>query len=140
NHGHALAYAYRVFGQARQKADPTAVASFFAEVFNTGGSLQYGLGTAAEEARRRNVLLLPPCVNRSQDRFVVEAGSDEETAAVERGLPVTGAIRVPLVAINGLPVEAAQHITAVREAFGPYQGLVDFCLRVDRRIVHRNHL
>jgi len=140
NQGHALAYAYRVFAQARRKANPKTVAAFFCEVFNSGGSLQYGMGTAAEEARKRNVLLLPPCVNRSRDRYAVEEDSAEQRAALEKGLRMNGAIRFPMVAVSGLPAEAAQHIAAVRDAFGPFEGLVDFCVRVDRRIVTRTHL
>ena len=87
--------------------NPLTTASFFAEVLNNGGSIQYGLGAAAEEARRFGVLLLPPCVNLSIERFSVEDASPALVAAQEKGHGVVGAVRVPLTAIRGLGPEAA---------------------------------
>jgi DNA polymerase III alpha subunit len=113
NHGHALAMAQHAYRQACLKVNPTTAPAFFAEVLNNGGSAAYGLGAAVEEARRFGVLLLPPCVNRSAERFLVEDRSDELAAAQSKGRGVVGAIRVPLTAIRGLGPEAAQHILAV---------------------------
>ncbi len=141
-HGHALAMAQHVFRQACLKVNPITAARFFAEVLNNGGSTQYGLGSAVEEARRFGLLLLPPCVNRSYDRFSVvddqseAVPSDEDRA--HRG--ALGAIRVPLTAIRGLGPQAAQHILAARRAFGPFTSLLDFCRKVDRRLVSRHDL
>ncbi|MBV9173614.1 MAG: hypothetical protein JOZ81_26415 [Chloroflexi bacterium] len=132
-HGHALAMAQHVFRQACLKVNPATAPAFFSEVLNNGGSIQYGLGSAVEEARRFGVLLLPPCVNQSGDRFRVE-----ETDVEHRG--TIGAIRVPLTAIRGLGPEAAQHILAVRAAFGELTSLLDFCRKVDRRLVSRHDL
>src|SRR6266704_933462 len=84
-HGHALAMAQHVSRQACLKVDPSTTASFFADVLNNGGSIQYGLGAAAEEARRFGVLLLPPCVNLSIERFSVEDASPALGAAQEKG-------------------------------------------------------
>jgi DNA polymerase III alpha subunit len=70
-HGHALALARHVFLQACLKLDPATAPTFFAEVLNNGGSAHFGLGAAVEEARQWGVLLLPPCVNRSTDRYAV---------------------------------------------------------------------
>ena len=47
---------------------------------------------------------------------------------------------MPLTAIRGLGPEAAQHIVAVRAAFGGYTSLLDFCRKVDRRLVSRHDL
>jgi DNA polymerase-3 subunit alpha len=47
---------------------------------------------------------------------------------------------VPLTAIRGLGPQAAQHILAVRAAFGCFESLLDFCRKVDRRIVSRHDL
>jgi DNA polymerase III alpha subunit len=95
-----------------------------------------------EEARRWGVLILPPCVNRSTDRYAVETNALElrgdESRQSRQG--VIGAIRVPLSAIRGLSPEAVQHILAVREAFGPFTSLLDFCRRVDRDLVSRGNL
>jgi len=77
------------------------------------------------------VLVLRPCVNQSSDRFVVE-----QTIVERRG--TIGAIRVPLTAIRGCGPNAAQHIAAVRAAFGEFTSLLDFCRKVDRRLVSRH--
>ncbi len=133
-HGHALAMAQHVFRQACLKVNPATAPRFFAEVLNNGGSVQYGLGSAVEEARRFGLQLLPPCVNRSGDHFVVE---DEGAPAAERR-GTLAAIRVPLTAIRGLGPQAAQHILAARRAFGSYTSLLDFSRKVDRRLVSRH--
>ena len=62
----------RVSAGVREGESRRRRASFFADVLNNGGSLQYGLGSAVEEARRFGVLVLPPCVNLSVDRFQVD--------------------------------------------------------------------
>jgi DNA polymerase III subunit alpha len=139
-HGHALATAQHVFRQACRKVNPSSAPAFFAEVLNNGGSAQYGLGSAVEEARRFGVLLLPPCVNSSSDRFDVQDSSPALLDAQRNGRGTVGAIRVPLVAIRGLGPQGAQHILAVRAGFGSYISLVDFCRKVDRRIVSRHDL
>jgi DNA polymerase III alpha subunit len=92
--------AQHVFRQACLKVNPATAPAFFAEVLNNGGSIQYGLGSAVEESRRFGVLLLPPCVNKSGDRFMVEPAIVENRGTI-------GAIRVPLTAIRGLGPEAA---------------------------------
>jgi DNA polymerase-3 subunit alpha len=139
-HGHALATARHVFRQACLKVNPCTSAAFFAEVLNNGGSAQYGLGSAVEEARRFGVLLLPPCVNSSSDRFEVEDAIPAVAEAQQKGHGTVGAIRVPLTAIRGLGPEAAQHVLAVRAAFGDFDSLLDFCHKVDRRIISRHDL
>jgi len=130
-HGHALTMAQHVFRQACLKVDAATAPLFFAEVLNNGGSIQYGLGSAVEEARRFGVLLLPPCINQSNDRFKVEQATVESRGTI-------GAVRVPLTAIRGLGPETAQHCLAVRAAFGDYTSLLDFCRKVDRRLVSRH--
>jgi DNA polymerase-3 subunit alpha len=142
-HGHALTMAQHVFRQACLKVNPLTAPRFFAEVLNNGGSVQYGLGSAVEEARRFGVLLLPPCVNRSSERFCVEEKEKEdndESAPAAEGRGAIGAIRVPLTAIRGLGPRAAQHILAARCAFGTYTSLLDFCRKVDQRLVSRHDL
>jgi DNA polymerase III alpha subunit len=139
-HGHALATAQHVFRQACMKVNPRTTATFFAEVLNNGGSAQYGLGSAVEEARRFGVLLLPPCLNASTDRFEVEESSPALLDAQRKGRGTVGAIRVPLTAIRGLGPQAAQHILAVRAAFGGFESLLDFRRKVDQRIISRHDL
>jgi DNA polymerase-3 subunit alpha len=47
---------------------------------------------------------------------------------------------VPLTAIRGLGPQAAQHILAVRAAFGGFDSLLDFRRKVDHRIISRHDL
>jgi len=49
-------------------------------------------------------------------------------------------VRVALTAIRGLGPDVAQHILAVRAAFGEFTSLLDFCRKVDRRLVTRHDL
>jgi DNA polymerase III alpha subunit len=116
-HGHALALANHVLQQAWRKLDPATAPSFFAEVLNNGGSAHYGLGAAVEEARQWGVLLLPPCVNRSTDRYAVV---DPDSLDGLASNPPAGAIRVPLTAIRGLDAGAVHHILQMRSVFGPF--------------------
>lgn len=122
-HGHALAYAQRAFQQAARKVDPARAPAYFAALLNAGGSLQYGLGAVVEEARRLGVMVLPPCVQRSEERYVLE----------------DSAIRTPLAAIRGIPADAVQHILAVRDSYGPFTSLFDFASKVDNAIITRAH-
>jgi DNA polymerase-3 subunit alpha len=133
-HGHALALAQHVLTQACAKVNPATTAAFFCEALNNGGSAHFGLGAAVEEARRWGVLILPPCVNQSGDRYEVQANDAEDIKAA------AGAIRVPLSAIRGFSLEAVHHIIAVRDAFGPFTSLLDFCRRVDRDVIDRRKL
>ena len=101
-------------------------------MLNNGGSAHYGLGAAVEEARQWGVVLLPPCVQRSADRYVVEDDAPEVQSS-----HAVGAVRVPLTAIRGLGPRAARHILIARKAFGGFDGLLDFCRKVDRDQVSR---
>src|SRR4051794_34903086 len=99
---------------------------------------RYGLGAAVEEARRFGVLALPPCVNRSTERFAVDADAPELQTALAAGSPgALGGLRVPLAAIRGLTPGAAQHILAARASFGPFESLLDFLRKLDRDRVTR---
>jgi DNA polymerase-3 subunit alpha len=140
-HGHALALAHHAFRQACLKLDPATAPAFFAEVLNNGGSAHYGLGAAVEETRQWGVLILPPCVNRSTDRFsIVDPDAIELIAtAAEAGSP-RGGIRVPLTAIRGLGAEAVRHILQMRAAFGPFTSLLDFLRRTEPHQISRREL
>jgi DNA polymerase III alpha subunit len=113
-HGHALALANHVLHQAWRKLDPATAPSFFAEVLNNGGSAHYGLGAAVEEARQWGVLLLPPCINRSSDRYVVVDPDSLDGLSSSRP---AGAIRVPLTAIRGLGASTVHQILQMRSVF-----------------------
>ena len=135
NHGHALHLARRAYEQACLKVNPATVAAFVAEVLNNGGSAHYGLGAAVEEARQWGVVLLPPCVQRSTGRYVVEDDALEQGES--RSI---GAVRVPLTAIRGLSPRTACHVQIARTVFGEFSSLLDFCRKVDRTLLTRQDL
>ena len=51
-----------------------------------------------------------------------------------------GTVRYGLGAIKGTGAAAVEHLVSVRQSGGPFKGLLDLCLRVDRRIVNRRVL
>ena len=139
-HGHALALAQHVFQQACLKLDPATAPIFFAEVLNNGGSAHYGLGAAVEEARQWGVLLLPPCINRSADRYTVVDPDALELLTAAGASSISGAIRVPLTAIRGLGAETVRHILQMRAVFGPFTSLLDFVRRMEPQQISRREL
>jgi hypothetical protein len=139
-HGHALALAQHVFQQACLKLDPATAPTFFAEVLNNGGSAHYGLGAAVEEARQWGVLVLPPCINRSTDRYTVVDPDAFELLAAGSATSNSGAIRVPLTAIRGLRAETVRHILQMRAVFGPFTSLLDFLRGMEPQQINRREL
>ena len=109
-------------------------AHFFAGILSLQPMGYYPPNTICVEARRRGVTILPPDVNRSLERFIVEeipAGSGEGS---KRGN--SQGIRVSLKAFKGMSREALDSILAAR-AERPFVDLFDFCARtsVDRDII-----
>jgi DNA polymerase-3 subunit alpha len=139
-HGHALALAQHVFQQACLKLDPATAPTFFAEVLNNGGSAHYGLGAAVEEARQWGVLLLPPCINRSTDRYAVVDSDALDLLTAGGASSISGAIRIPLTAIRGIGADTVRHILQMRAIFGPFTSLLDFVRRMEPQQVSRREL
>lgn len=81
----------------------------------------YGLAVYVEEARRKGIQILPPCVNRSFAHFTVEGS----------------AIRAGLSLIKGLGFQSALAILDARKQKGPFKSYYDFWQRVDRKKVNR---
>ena len=74
-----------------------------------------------QEAKRMDMTIAPPCVNRSMADFDV----------------ADGAVLYALGALKNVGVEAMRHVVEEREANGPYKDLFDFARRVDTRIVNK---
>ncbi|HCJ09779.1 MAG TPA: error-prone DNA polymerase, partial [Clostridiales bacterium] len=82
---------------------------------------------------RRGVAVLPPDINRSAERYLVEdlpggAGDGEERGRGGSGAGRTG-IRVSLRQVKGMQARALEAILKAREEGGPFTGLADFCRR-----------
>ncbi|MEA3400575.1 MAG: DNA polymerase III subunit alpha [Armatimonadota bacterium] len=74
--------------------------------------------TVAEDAKRCGAGILPPCVNRSEDRCLVEYDDNP-----------TGDIRLGLWMVRGLQERSVERILAERERGGAFASLEDFCRR-----------
>ncbi len=75
-----------------------------------------------EDCRRMQIEVLGPDVNRSEVDFTVWEGK----------------ISFALAAVKGCGQAAATAIVQQRRQGGPFQSLIDFCMRIDPAVVHRN--
>ena len=122
NRSHSAAYALIAYRTAFLKANfpvefMTALLS--SERDNTEKIAQY-----VQESRRMGIAIRPPDVRHSFARFTVEEG----------------AIRYGLLAIKNVGDKAIESIVEGRQATGPFASLVDFCQRVEGRLVNRKVL
>ncbi len=77
-----------------------------------------------EACRRQGIEVLPPDVNESRESFTV-AGDK---------------IRFGLAAVKNVGLGAVESIIRARETGGPFSGYVDFCRRLDTKVVNRRVL
>ncbi|MGO9602770.1 MAG: DNA polymerase III subunit alpha [Candidatus Binataceae bacterium] len=74
--------------------------------------------------REMHIAILPPDVNQSRVKFTA----------------IDGAIRFGLGAIRGVGAKTAEGIIAEREQNGPFEGVIDFCMRVGAQLINRRVL
>jgi len=118
---HAVAYAVLAFRTAWFKTHYPSIfmASMLASVAgNMQKTAQY-----VDECRRMGIKVLPPNVNESHLNFA----------------PAQAAIRFGLSAIKNVGTQAIESIVKGRQE-GPYESLLDFCKRVDLRVVNKRVL
>ncbi len=117
NKSHAAAYAYIAFQTAYLKAHHAPAflaASMSLDIANTDK-----LAVFLKEARRMEVPVAPPNVNRSEADFTVEKGE----------------ILYALAGVKNVGEEAMKAIVQDRVANGPFADLFDFAERVNLRLV-----
>lgn len=119
NKSHAAAYAMITFRTAYLKALHTT--EFLAAIMSLDLANVEKLVQFYQEAKRMEVEVLPPCINRSQADFDVK----------------DGAVLYALGALKNVGLEAMRHVVAVREEGGPFASLYDFARRVDMRQVNK---
>ncbi len=120
NKSHSAAYAHVTYHTAYLKKYYPA--EFMAALLSSeidDGNKRDMLVDHIADARRMNVQVLPPDVNKGQPDFDV----------------VGGKIVFGLTAIKGLGRGAAEEIVRARAAGGPFRDLFDFCERVELRTV-----
>jgi len=91
-------------------------AEFYAAILSNEPMGYYPPNTICLEARRRGVSVLPPDINKSGRRWLVE----------------DGAIRVSLAQVRGMSEAALDAILSERQERGGFRSLLDFCRRMTR--------
>ena len=126
NKSHAAAYALISYQTGWLKANHPV--EFFAASMSLDLSNTDKLAVFYQDARKFDVPVLPPDVNRSSADFDV---------AFEGG---TGVVLYALGAIRNVGLEAMKHLVEVRETGGRFTDIFDFLERVDPRAVNKRAL
>ncbi len=126
NKSHAAAYALISFQTGWLKANHPV--EFFAASMSLDLSNTDKLAVFYQDAKRFDVPVLPPDINRSSADFDV---------AWEEG---RGSVLYALGAIRNVGLEAMRHVIEVRETGGRFADIFDFLERVDPRSVNKRAL
>lgn len=119
NKSHSAAYALVSYQTAYLKAYyPT---EFMAALLTSVMGTNEKIGLYIEECRHKGIKILPPDINTSMESFTVSSN----------------AIRFGLGAVKNVGENAISSIVAARQEKGAFTSLVDFCSRVDMRIVNK---
>jgi DNA polymerase-3 subunit alpha len=122
NKSHAAAYALIAYQTAWLKAN--APVEFLAASMSLDISNTDKLAVFYQDAKRFDVKVRPPDVNRSGADFEVEDGE----------------VLYALGAVRNVGLQAMQHLVQVREEGGPFRDIFDFVERVDPRQVNKRAL
>ena len=122
NKSHAAAYSLTTYRTAYLKAHyPREFMAALMSLDMDDADKTYKNFAALREMR---IAILPPDINQSRVKFAVSGG----------------AIRFGLGAIRGVGGKTAEAIIAEREKSGPFENVVDFCMRVGAQLVNRRVL
>lgn len=119
NKSHSAAYALVAYQTAYLKAHYPQ--EFFAALLTSVMGTNDKVGFYIEECRRRGIAVLPPDINASGTSFSVDGQ----------------AIRFGLAGVKNAGTNALDSIIAARQKGGRFTSLVDFCSRVDMRVVNK---
>jgi DNA polymerase III subunit alpha len=119
NKSHSAAYALVAYQTAYLKANfpQEFMAALLTSVMGTNDKI----GFYIEECRRMGLAVLPPDINASSAGFTVDGA----------------AIRFGLAGVKNVGENAIANIAAARSEGGRFTSLVDFCSRVDMRVVNK---
>ena len=126
NKSHAAAYALLAYQTAWLKAHHPH--EFFAASMSFDIHQTDKLSVFVDDARRLDVAVAGPCINRSEASFSVEEAHD--------GLSV----RFGLGGLKGVGERAMEELVAEREANGEFATLDAFAERVDPRLLNRRQI
>ena len=119
NKSHSAAYALVAYQTAYLKAHYPQ--EFYAALLTSVMGTSDKVGYYIEECRRRKIAVLPPDINASGRAFSVDRG----------------AIRFGLAGVKNAGDNALESIITARKKGGDFTSLVDFCSRVDMRLVNK---
>lgn len=112
NKSHAVAYGYITYWTAILKAKyPVTFYTAWLNITDAGEKQ----GWIIDQAARKGIAIQPPDINYSEDMYT----------AVDRQT-----IRFGLSAVKGMGASFVQKTMTNREAYGPYLGYLDYCLRM----------
>jgi DNA polymerase-3 subunit alpha len=119
NKSHAAAYALISYQTGWLKAN--APVEFLAASMSLDLSNTDKLAVFHQDARRFDITVRPPNVNRSGADFEVENGE----------------VLYALGAVRNVGLEAMKHLVAIRDEGGPFRDIFDFVERVDPKLVNK---
>jgi len=122
NKSHSAAYALVAYQTAYLKANYPQ--EFMAALLTSVMGTNEKVGFYIEECRRLGLAVLPPDINASAAGFTVDGD----------------AIRFGLAGVKNVGDNAIASIVEVRETGGRFTSLVNFCSRVDMRVVNKRVL
>ncbi|MFA5043854.1 MAG: DNA polymerase III subunit alpha, partial [Kiritimatiellia bacterium] len=122
NKSHSAGYAVIAYQTAYLKANYPE--EFMAALISSEIGKPEKMPVFMNEVRAMGLEILAPDVNVSAARFA----------------PQKLAIRYGLAGIKNIGEQAAAAIVQERQANGPFHGLIDFCVRMDARVVNRKVL
>lgn len=123
NRSHAVAYSVISYQLAYLKANYKT--AFFTALLTSAVGQHYKTNQYIVDAKKKDIKVLPPSINKSGLNFHVEGPKE---------------IRFALSAIKNVGVKAIEMILSDRNANGKYEDLFDFCARINTRIVNRRAL
>ncbi|UFT98017.1 DNA polymerase III subunit alpha [Radiobacillus kanasensis] len=118
NRSHAVAYSVISYQLAYLKAHYPAF--FMAELLSSVSNQQEKVRVYIKEASELGIPTLPPSINKSYGRFIVDKGK----------------LRVGFLTLKGIGHQVISEIIKGRKN-GPYKHLFDFCMRVSLKVVTR---
>ena len=130
NKSHTAAYAVVSYHTALLKAYYPAC--FMAATLSSELDKTDKLYEFYQDCKDNNLQILPPDINHSFYRFT--------PVAIQQNGATTYAIRYALGAVKGLGQNVVDIMVAEREQNGSFQSIIDFCRRVDKKVINKRTL
>lgn len=130
NKSHTAAYAVVSYHTALLKAYYPAC--FMAATLSSELDKTDKLYEFYQDCKDNDLQVLPPDINQSFYRFT--------PVAIQHNSATTYAIRYALGAVKGLGQNVVDIIVAEREQNGHFQSIIDFCRRVDKKVINKRTL